>query len=67
MNKALERELTESELEAVSAAGLSGINALIAVTQMKSDNANNNAMDGRASQGGVLQAGWNLAQNKRVA
>ena len=32
------------------AAGLDGINYLIAVTQMKSNNANNNAMDGATKQ-----------------
>ena len=40
------RELNLNDLEAVSGGALNGIAALIAVTQMKVDNANNNAMDG---------------------
>ena len=49
------RELTESELESVSAAGPVGINALIALTQMKADNANNNALDGANKQRRIVQ------------
>ena len=40
------RELSADELESVSGGALDGINYLIAVTQMKADNANNNAMAG---------------------
>jgi hypothetical protein len=39
------RALSTDELESVSG-GFAGIDALIAVTQMKVDNANNNAMAG---------------------
>ncbi|HWX86459.1 MAG TPA: hypothetical protein VNZ48_22905 [Xanthobacteraceae bacterium] len=54
-NTATNRELTESELESVSAAGFAGIDALIAVTQMKVDNANNNALDGADKQRRIVQ------------
>ena len=43
------RELSTDELESVSG-GFAGIDALIAVTQMKVDNANNNAMAGAQAQ-----------------
>ena len=42
--KAHDRELTECELDAVSG-GLAGIQALIAVTQQKCDNANDEALN----------------------
>jgi hypothetical protein len=44
------RELSMDELETVSGGALDGISYLIAVTQMKVDNANNNAMAGADAQ-----------------
>jgi hypothetical protein len=43
-------ELSTDELESVSGGGFAGIDALIAVTQMKVDNAKNNAMAGAQAQ-----------------
>ena len=44
------RELSKDDLESVSGGGFAGIDALIAVTQMKVDNANNDAMAGAHAQ-----------------
>jgi hypothetical protein len=54
MSKTIESELRplkEHELEHVSG-GLSGINALIGIAQMKADNANNNALEAASKQTG---------------
>jgi hypothetical protein len=48
---------TESEGDEVGGFSASGINALIAVTQMKADNANQNAMDGADKQQRLVQGG----------
>lgn len=48
-------ELNMDELASVSAAGYAGINALIAVTQAKVDNANNDALDGASKQRNLVQ------------
>jgi hypothetical protein len=39
-------ELTDDQLDGVSGGGFAGIDALIAVTQMKVDNANQDALEG---------------------
>ena len=51
------RELSMDELAHVSAA-MDGISYLIAVTQMKGNNANDNAMAGAAPKGHVHKIGW---------
>ena len=55
-------ELNLNDLEAVSG-GFAGIDALIAVTQMKVDNANNKAMDGatKMTTSPRLMWSWQLA------
>lgn len=45
------RELSMNQLESVSGGANSGIGALIAVTQMKTSNANDDAMAGAAKKG----------------
>jgi hypothetical protein len=49
-NAELERPMEDHELKIVSGGGLSGIDALISVTQMKADNANNDALNGASKQ-----------------
>jgi hypothetical protein len=44
------RELTVSELDGVTGGAFAGIDALIAVTQAKVDNANNDALAGASKQ-----------------
>ena len=52
------RELSMDELAHVSAAAMDGISYLIAVTQMKASNANDNALAGAAPKGHVHKIGW---------
>jgi hypothetical protein len=61
------RELTEGELDAVSA-GLSGIDALNGETEGRVTTTNNSSTrDSKASQGVVVHYGWNLPLHNRGA
>jgi hypothetical protein len=48
------RELSFDELACVSAAAMDGISYLVAVTQMKANNANDAALSGASTQQGLV-------------